>query len=252
MTKIPVRDHKWYGYRRDARDDRDIMFTPHPGQVVPAAIDLRDHCPPVMDQGPYGSCTAHGITGALRYGFLKTGQADTPLSRMMLYADERIREGTFPADAGAEIRDGIKSTQVEGIAVEKLWPYQASKMKTKPTPAVYKAAVKFKFKYSRVEVDVDHLRAAIAAGWPVVVGIDVYESFESDAVSKTGVVPMPVSGDKNIGGHCMYAVGYGQKPDHFTVRNSWNTDWGDHGDCYIPYGYLGSTKYGSDYWTITA
>jgi C1A family cysteine protease len=45
-------------------------------------------------------------------------------------------------------------------------------------------------------------------------------------------------------------VGYGQKPGYFTVRNSWDTNWGDRGDCYIPEAYLGSTTYGSDYWVI--
>jgi hypothetical protein len=58
------------------------------------AVDLRPHCPPVMDQGELGSCTAHGITGALRYEMKRAGQPDVPLSRLQLYFDERAIEGT--------------------------------------------------------------------------------------------------------------------------------------------------------------
>jgi C1A family cysteine protease len=63
---------------------------------------------------------------------------------------------------------------------------------------------------------------------------------------------MPAKHEKTVGGHCMYVVGYGQKPGYFTVRNSWADDWGDKGDCYFPEAYLGSPLLGSDYWIITA
>jgi C1A family cysteine protease len=105
--------------------------------------------------------------------------------------------------------------------------------------------------YERVAVDAVHIKTALAQGFPVVIGISLYESFESDAVSHTGVVPMPkLPKEQMIGGHCMYVVGYGQKPGTFTVRNSWASDWGDKGDCYFSEAYLGSPKFGSDYWII--
>jgi C1A family cysteine protease len=244
------RDPKWYGCRRDMPDARDHVF--HPTVMrLPAAVDLRQHCPPVMDQGQLGSCTAHGITGALRYAILKANRPDAHLSRLQLYYDERVVEGSVASDAGAEIRDGIKCAAKIGVARESKWPYLISKFKTKPSPAVYKDAFAFTaLTYQRVSVDVAHLKAAIAGGLPVIIGVSLYESFESDAVAKTGVLPMPKPTEEMIGGHCMYVVGYGQKPSTFTVRNSWNTDWGDKGDLYMPEAYLGSPKYGSDYWVI--
>lgn len=241
--------HAWYGFRRDHRDARDRIFNPA-GVRVPRAVDLRANCPPVMNQGAIGSCTAHGILGMVRHGLLKTGQPDNPLSRLQLYYDERRIEGTISSDAGAEIRDGIKSLLKEGVAPEWLWPYKTARYRTKPPASVYAKSIKFTFKYERVQVDAAHLKAAMASGWPVVIGIAVYDSFDSDATTKTGVVPMPGRTEKVAGGHCMYAVGYGQRPGYFTVRNSWAKDWGDKGDCYIPEAYLGSTKYGADYWRI--
>ena len=43
---------------------------------------------------------------------------------------------------------------------------------------------------------------------PVVFGFTVYESFESEAVAKTGRMPMPASDEKALGGHAVLCVGY--------------------------------------------
>jgi C1A family cysteine protease len=250
MKKKP---NAWYGCRRDTKDARDHMMAPR-AMRFPAAIDLRAHCPPVMDQGQLGSCTAHGISGALRYEMMRQGAPDVPLSRLQLYYDERAIEGTVNSDAGAEIRDGIKSANKRGVAHETLWPYRVNRYRTRAPAAVYTDARKFRaLSYQRVEVNTAALRQAIAMGHTPVIGVTLYESFESDAIAKTGMVPMPdVSREQIVGGHCMYVVGYGHRRGHFTVRNSWAADWGDNGDCYFPDAYLGSQLYGSDYWIITA
>jgi C1A family cysteine protease len=244
------RDPRWYGCRRDTRDARDHLFRPM-AMRLPAAVDLRPHCPPVMDQGALGSCTAHGITGALRYAIINANRPDVHLARLQLYYDERVVEGTVASDAGAEIRDGIKVAGKTGVAHETKWPYVIGKFKQKPPAGVYRDALRFTaLSYQRVAVDTMHLKAALAGGLPVVIGVSLYASFESDVVTKTGMLPMPKPHEEMIGGHCMYVVGYGQKAGTFTVRNSWNTDWGDKGDLYMPEAYLGSDKYGSDYWVV--
>jgi len=241
----------WYGCIRDTLDRRDVMFHPTVFRY-PSTVDLRPHCPPVMDQGQLGSCTAHGITGALRYELMqRAGQCDIALARLQLYYDERVIEGSVNDDAGAEIRDGIKCCAKNGVGRESLWPYNIAKFKQKPPAAVYKDAVQFEaLNYERVTVGASYLKAALAQGYPVIIGISVYDSFESAEASATGMIPMPATNEAVAGGHCMYVVGYGQKVNRFTVRNSWGADWGDHGDCYIPEAYLGSPRYGSDYWII--
>jgi C1A family cysteine protease len=241
----------WYGCRRDTKDARDHIMLPR-AMRIPAAVDLRAHCPQVMDQGELGSCTAHGITGALRYEMISRGAHDVPLSRLQLYFDERAIEGTIASDAGAEIRDGIKSANKRGVGREILWPYRIKKYRSRAPAEVYADAKKYKaLSYQRVEVNAAALRQAIALGHTPVIGVTLYESFEGDAVAKTGMVPMPARHEATVGGHCMYVVGYGQRPGTFTVRNSWAEDWGDRGDCYFPAAYLGSPLYGSDYWIIT-
>ena len=127
MTKIVQKKIAGYGFRRDSKDDRDHIFD-HAASLaklgtLPPTVDLSQHCPPVMDQGQLGSCTAHGITGALRYAMIAAGQGDFDMARLQLYYDERVVEGTVKSDAGAEIRDGIKCAAGNGVGHETLWPY---------------------------------------------------------------------------------------------------------------------------------
>jgi len=39
--------------------------------------------------------------------------------------------------------------------------------------------------------DLTALKSALAVDFPVVIGIKVYEGFESDQVAQTGIVPLP-------------------------------------------------------------
>ena len=242
-----------YGCRRDTRDARDEAHAFRPkGIRVPVAVDLRKWCPPVMDQGDLGACTAHGILGALRFLMIKRGMPDVELSRLALYYQERFEEGTTSSDAGAEIRTGIKCVNKNGAALESIWPYDPARFADPLPGSIYDdGAFRRALVYQRVQVGSAPVKQALASGFPVIIGISLYDSFEGDEVAKTGVVPMPnIKKEQLAGGHCMYAVGYGQRPGYFTVRNSWNTDWGDKGDCYIPESMIGSASYGSDYWMI--
>jgi C1A family cysteine protease len=78
----------------------------------------------------------------------------------------------------------------------------------------------------------------------------VYESFESEEMAKTGHLQMPLSGEKQLGGHAVLAVGYQDSSQTFIVRNSWGTDWGIKGYFTMPYPYLLQGTLASDFWTI--
>lgn len=252
-NRVKPRTIAGYGFRRGLPSQRDHHFTPSAEMLanLPASVDLREHCPPVMDQGELGSCTAHGITGAIRFAMIKAGRPDVPLSRLQLYYDERTVEGTVSSDAGAEIRDGLDCAAKRGVAHESLWPYDVAKFKKRPTKAVYADALKFQvLERQVVQVDVDHLKAALASGFPVVVGFTCYKGIDSNETAKTGLLPMPGKKDRAEGGHCVFAIGYGQKPGTFTCQNSWGPDWGDQGRFYMPEAYLGSATYASDFWAI--
>ena len=58
-------------------------------------------------------------------------------SRLFIYYNERVIEGTVNTDSGAMLRDGIKTVAKQGACPEPMWPYLIAKFKTKPSAACY-------------------------------------------------------------------------------------------------------------------
>jgi C1A family cysteine protease len=115
----------------------------------------------------------------------------------------------------------------------------------------YKDALKYKaVTYQRVVQTPSQLKGCLASGYPIVFGFTVYESFESDAVAKTGQVPLPKPSEKVLGGHAVLAVGYDETQQRFIVRNSWGKNWGLQGYFTMPYSYLTDNNLADDFWTI--
>jgi len=210
-------------------------------------VDLRSKFPPCYDQGDLGSCTANALCGLMQY--------DDPLlqgSRLFVYYNERVLEHDVSQDDGATLADGVTTLRRYGVCEESLWPYVTSNFATKPTTACYTAALAHTaLQVKNIPNTLLAMRTALLNGYPFVFGISVYQSFESDAVAATGMVPMPGGRhDPLLGGHALVCVGFNDTTQRFIVRNSWGTSWGDHGYCYIPYAYLTNSNYTSDLWNI--
>ena len=241
-----------YGWLPDIPDQRDIYYSVihRVPKKLPKKVDLRSLCTPIEDQGELGSCTAHALTGAIEALEVKDKLSVVHMSRLFLYYNERVIEGSVSSDSGAMIRDGIKTLVKQGVCVEKKWPYVISYFRVKPKPDCYKDALDHQItSYQRIET-IDQMRECIAAGFPFVFGFTVYESFETQKVAKTGKVEMPKNDERALGGHAVLAVGYNDKIKRFTVRNSWGVNWGIKGYFTIPYDYLASRDLSDDFWTI--
>jgi C1A family cysteine protease len=256
-AKLSVRTasrHGGYGWVRDLPDARDFLYAApliRFPQGLPPSIDLRSECPPIYDQGQLGSCTANGIAGAIEFDQRKQGTKEFTPSRLFIYYNERVMEGTVNQDSGAQVRDGIKSVATLGVPPETDWPYDIQKFTQKPPGAAYSDAKQdVVSSYARVAQNLTQMQGCLAEGYPFVLGFTVYESFESESVAETGIVPMPASGEAVVGGHCVVAVGYDDSQRTFTIRNSWGTQWGIKGYCMMPYEYLLSPQLASDFWTI--
>ena len=241
-----------YGWMPDVPDQRDLVFAATRVISLPPSVDLRPGCPPVYDQGQLGSCTANAISAAIQYEQIRQKEPKPfAPSRLFIYYNERVMEHTVGQDAGAQIRDGIKSVNHIGACSETDWPYVIANFTRKPPPRAFKDAPLGKaVSYQRVVQTLDQMKGCLAAGFPIVLGISVYESFESPQVAKSGVVPMPTSTEKLLGGHAILAVGYHDAEQRFIMRNSWGTSWGLRGYFTIPYTYLTDSNLCDDLWTI--
>jgi C1A family cysteine protease len=217
------------------------------------SVDLRSNCPEVYDQGHLGSCTANAIGFCYHYDELKQKES-TPFtpSRLFIYYNERNMEGHVDTDSGAEIHDGIHVINTIGVCDENDWVYDIAKFTEKPSQECYSIAEKHRtVDYRAVEQSIEQLKAALIQGFPVVFGFTVYESFESDDVAKTGLMPMPKDGEKILGGHAVAVVGFDDSKKLFTIRNSWGSGWGDKGYFYMPYEFITNPDMASDFWTVT-
>ena len=241
-----------YGWMPDVPDQRDLVFAAARVATLPPSVDLRPDCPPVYDQGQLGSCTANAIGAAIQFEQIRQKEPKPfAPSRLFIYYNERAMEHTVGQDAGAQIRDGVKSVNHIGACPETDWPYAIAKFAQRPPARAFKDAPLGKaVSYQRVVQTLDQMKGCLAGGFPIVLGISVYESFESAQVAKSGVVPMPASSEKLLGGHAILAVGYHDAEQRFIMRNSWGTSWGMQGYFTIPYAYLTDSNLCDDLWTI--
>ena len=244
--------YKKYGWVRDLPDARDVYCKPNFTNVTSSIIDLRDHCPGIYNQGKLGSCTANAIAAAYEYDEIKQNINNLFIpSRLFIYYNERCIEHTEEYDSGARIRDGVKTVASIGVCPETDWPYNTSMFSTKPYDKCYTVAARNKSRqYKRISHDINHLKACLSEGIPVIFGFAVYKSFEDDDIAKTGIMKMPGKTEPMLGGHAVLLVGYNDDKETCIVRNSWGVEWGDKGYFYMPYEFITNKDMCSDFWII--
>ena len=220
---------------------------------LPAHVDLRRQCPPIYNQGLLNSCSAHALGAAVWFEALKRDvEPALRPSRLFLYYIERSIERHPRCNVPVCLRDGHKALKRFGVCKESQWRYVIGKFSIRPPETCFKAAAAVQVtQYARVTRDLQRLKACLAGGNAITMGMSVYESFESRRVKRTGVVPMPEPHERLLGGHAVLVVGYRDESQSFIVRNSWGPKWGRSGYCFIPYDYLMSRQhYAWDFWTI--
>jgi C1A family cysteine protease len=242
------------GWLPDLPDVRDLKFKVERPKlkVLPASVNLQNIASAVEDQLDQGSCVANAWVSVLEALMIKHKKNFKDLSRQFLYYMCRFIEGTVDYDAGATLRDGSKALVKYGVCLEKTWPYDTSKMAKKPSKKAYMEGLYHQVtSYHRLSTLAD-MKQCLAQGFPFVFGMSVYESFMSEEVEKSGIVPMPQSGEKFEGGHALACFGYDDSKESFLIKNSWSKDWGLDGYCWIPYQYLSNRDLSDDFWTATA
>ena len=253
MPFAPSKISRKYGCKPGTQDHRAAAHLIYATVHTPDHFSFRRQMLPAFDQGQTSSCTAHGWAAATwRDQCLFIPHKPFMPSRLFIYNQERIIEGDLDQDQGAQVATGAKVLHTLGVCPEADFPFDASSLLTKPDAAVVEEAGKTRMStVARVQLTSSQVEAAIASGVGVVFGIILYESFESDAVAKTGLVPMPSSSESAVGGHCMFATGYDRVTRLIEVRNSWGPEWGSGGYAYIPYNYFFDPSQTSDLWQGT-
>jgi C1A family cysteine protease len=248
----PHRHKHHYGWKGDAPGIHKVNAIHNPRIAfaqVAQSVDLTPLMPEVYDQGQIGSCTGNGSAAVWDFDNAKTngGHFYGP-SRLFIYYNARVIEGTPDQDSGAQIHDVISALLKQGTPSETEWPYNVDAFAQKPSDCAYADALTHRATHA-YSVDNDggglQIRQALSAGYPVVFGCSVYDAIES-LTPQDYKLPMP-QGD-SVGGHCMVIVGY-TVDGFYIVRNSWGMGYANRGYLLMPRAYI-EGQWASDFWVI--
>ena len=244
-----------YNWQRQPDDDRDFKSTRHlraAGVTLPSEYELPIKVP-VYDQYDLGSCTSNAGSLCYRYEWAQLfNNFEYEPSRLYLYYNTRVIEGTPSEDSGAYIRDVFKALKNNGLAEEKYFPYIVSTFANKPSAAAYQNGQKYQTaRYTAVDQSLDIIKQTVFSGAAVEFGFDVYASFESgNWDSTTGIMPIPKKGESLLGGHAVAIIGWSDAKQCFLIQNSWGESWGLNGRFWMPYSYALDSKHADDFWCI--
>jgi len=243
------------GYVPDEKFPKGVVkaFSASPWANVKAldAVDLSSLLPPDDDQTNRGRCTGFGLAHAMYAALKKDGVKDLFFSPNFIYWREREHMGTLEQDSGARIgADGIFTLKNGGACFEKTWPL-CKDIWAKPSPAAFTEGAKHLVleAYNVDNRHGDELERAMSAGFVVVYGIILHDSFEY--LSPSNFI---YTGKGNvIGGHCMVLFKYDKKTTgRARSRNQWGAaKWGDRDEYEAPLSLFHSSAV-SDCYVIKA
>lgn len=228
---------------------------------IGAAVDLREWCSPVEDQGSLGSCTANAGVGLLEYFQRRAFGKHLDGSRLFLYKATRNLLG-WKGDTGAYLRTTMKALALFGVPPEEYWSYRIEDYEKEPPAFCYAFGQQYQsIIFYRLDPPgaapgevLSTVKEFLAAGLPSMFGFSVYSSIPGVGEG-TGDIPFPKREERLIGGHAVDAVGYdddrkiGNKKGALLIRNSWGTEWGEGGYGWIPYAYV-ERGLAVDFWSL--
>ncbi len=203
----------------------------HPAQLgdtpLPDTVDLRRDWLPVFDQGHTASCVGWAVTGVLRYHLVTAGQLapDQPLSPRYVWtaAKEMFQREDFPStflrEDGTSLKAGLDVVRRFGAVLESELPWETG-LAAGP-PEQFNASARRRRILSYVALaGPDQWRRWLHESGPVLVLV------QKDSKLDAGTLDEFDDGSVT-GSHAAALFGYG--PDHFLLRSSWGTGWGEQG-----------------------
>jgi len=210
----------------------------------------------VKNQGDTSRCLAYAMARAaqLRCAYLGVPLKEFP-SVDGLYtvarAWDRHQQGFLPeqqplTDTGSIPNCMVQGANDFGVALESRWPSDdLSKINAEPTIEELRAASMLKFPgYYRISSSgaqrLAAVKQALAAGYPVLIGVQVdpaFEAYSGGIAQATTVPPTPKAVTapdplQDLGGHGLCLYGYKTFAGGVTLFrgcNSWDVTWGDNG-----------------------
>ena len=205
---------------------------------LPESVDLRRPWHPIADQGETASCVGWAVADSvLRWHLVEAGrlEPDQRLSARYVWMSAKETDqrddypSTFLEKDGTSLKSGLDVVRKFGVALESELPWDGSLVTVPPEEFNQSARRRRIMAYFNLGDDtVDgasrfpEWRKWLHQNGPVLILIRQDRHF----VSATGDLDEFDVASVD-GSHAAALVGYG--PDHFLLRSSWGTDWGDEG-----------------------
>ena len=227
------------GYNVDLNIDTEhLELTYEPHDVHSESIDLTNNFAPIRNQGKQGSCAAFAVASVIE----ALRNDSNRYSPAYLYWSAREAKGATGIDSGATLNNVINGAARKGICTEELMPYNPDIYALSPTEEATKEAQNCLILEAKtVAPKLRDIKSALCDGYPVIIAAKIFDSFSD---TRSGFIRHPSNEEiaegtrtDGHGNHAMVVCGFSDKERILIVRNSWGTNFGDNGYCYIPYSY---------------
>lgn len=219
--------------------------------------DLTGHCPPVIDQGPIGSCVGCGVLTAAHTSLAAHG---TPLawgvsSVDMTYKVARCLDRasdyplrtpeTYPAltDRGTMVLSGVEAVREWGVLPSQ-YPMHCDctpdSVNREPDLRTLIVAGR-KLLVGAYELSHEQLETQLSLDGGVAVATGGWVDGAFMRAGPAAIIGAQDFNDRDGGGHCNAIVGYRTMPDDsvlYRLLTSWGPDWADKGYAWVTGAFL--------------
>lgn len=236
---------------------KDVCFSASPfvSSSAVVSISLKKYFKPTSHQYQLSSCVANAAADTIEAEICRSRNLSPSdvqdMSRLFIYYN--ARNNTTPPsahmDKGTFISLAFDSISRYGVPPESIWPYDASKVSTRPSILAYRKAMSNRFaRYYSINSSgkerTKDIVKSLNSGHPVVFGTAVDAAFLK--ISGHAVTGPP---SNPIGQHAMVVTSWNSAMNAFEVRNSWGEEWGNGGYSWLTASYMESSMT-EDLWIL--
>lgn len=256
VEDIKSKWHKPKGILKDVEykeQPLDEQYTPTPGLKIKETVDLRKFFTPVKNQLDLGSCTSFAAAAMYEAMMNQAGvEGNNDMSTAYLYYYSNILKSR--PTGGSNFHEQLEVLGTHGVCHEDLYIYDADSPEIKPSDKAEEDAKNHRVisakqiplfnesdKSDTLKRNHTLLTSALSEGYPIGISLKVY-----DNLGKNGAFilhPDDAPNTEEDGWHAMVIVGYSEQNNFYIVRNSWGSEFGEDGYCYIPTAYIDDPEY---------
>lgn len=237
-------------YKQQPLDDK---YIPSSDVKVKKAVDLRKFFTPAKNQKNLGACTSFAAAAMYEALMNQSGvEGSNEMSPAYLYYYSNILKGR--PEGGSNFFEQFEVLGKQGVCHQNLYGYNPKSPEIKPSDEADEDAKKHRLisakqivlehgydKLDNIKKNHKSLTSALSEGYPIGISLKIF-----DNLGRNGAFilhPADAPNAKEDGWHAMVIVGYSEENNFYIVRNSWGSNFGEKGYCYIPTAYIDDPDY---------